>query len=75
MYITLSHLPLCFQHQETVEEEVDGTEQVVTSVQPKSPHKYPPSHQTSTDLALQEAEQQIQLIHQEYKKLLKEKEV
>ena len=58
-----------------MDEEIDGAEQVVTSLQPKSPHKHPPTHQASADLALQEAEQQIQLIHQEYKKLMKEKEV
>ena len=47
---------------------------VVTTEQPHSPQKKEGGEVTGHS-ALEAAEQQIQLIHEEYKKLLREKEV
>ena len=56
-------------------EEVDGGESgVVTTQQPRSPVR--PAREEGTERsALEAAEQQMILIHDEYKKLLREKEV
>ena len=55
-------------------EGVDGESVEVTSDQPRSPDR-PAQRQSSQHSALQAAEQQIQLIHEEYKKILREKQV
>ena len=55
-------------------EGVDGGGVEVTSDQPLSPDRLA-QRQSSQYSALQAAEQQIQLIHEEYKKILREKQV
>ena len=62
------------QHVPEKEEGDEGSSLVVTNEQPRSPQKRE-QREVAEQSALEAAEQQMHLIHEEYKKLLREKQV